>query len=129
MAKLVDVWIFDWDKYSPDDLVQKDDSFIRASTPPGPHEKRPRYHLRCSRSAASAAIRIKPIRPSVTATSSSANAVPDHLGSSPLTALAAGNIRSTALSHSFSAGSFSPARCSVASFTKAAGRESFSGFR
>ena len=27
MAKLVDVWIFDWDKYSPDDLVQKDDSF------------------------------------------------------------------------------------------------------
>ena len=27
MAKSVDVWIFDWDKYSPDDLVQKDDSF------------------------------------------------------------------------------------------------------
>jgi hypothetical protein len=27
MAKLVDVWIFDWDKYSPDDLVQKFDSF------------------------------------------------------------------------------------------------------
>ena len=27
MAKLVGVWIFDWDKYSPDDLVQKDDSF------------------------------------------------------------------------------------------------------
>ena len=27
MAKLVDVWIFDWDKYSPDDLVQKDDCF------------------------------------------------------------------------------------------------------
>ena len=27
MAKLVDVWIFDWDKYSPDDLVQKCDSF------------------------------------------------------------------------------------------------------
>jgi hypothetical protein len=27
MAKLVDVSIFDWDKYSPDDLVQKDDSF------------------------------------------------------------------------------------------------------
>ena len=27
MAKLVDVWQFDWDKYSPDDLLQKDDSF------------------------------------------------------------------------------------------------------
>ena len=27
MAKLEGVWIFDWDKYSPDDLVQKDDSF------------------------------------------------------------------------------------------------------
>ena len=27
MAKLVDVWIFDWDKYNPDDLVQKGDSF------------------------------------------------------------------------------------------------------
>src|SRR5262245_15658466 len=27
MAKLVDVWTFDWDKYSPDDLVQKCDSF------------------------------------------------------------------------------------------------------
>src|SRR5262245_61499837 len=27
MAKLVDVWTFDWDKYSPDDLVQKDGSF------------------------------------------------------------------------------------------------------
>src|SRR5262245_20549842 len=37
----------------------------------------------------------------------------DHLGSSPLTPLPAGNIRSTAPSHSFSAGSFSPARCSV----------------
>jgi hypothetical protein len=27
MTKLVDVRIFDWDKYSPDDLVQKDDNF------------------------------------------------------------------------------------------------------
>ena len=27
MAKSVDVWIFDWDKYNPDDLVQKGDSF------------------------------------------------------------------------------------------------------
>jgi hypothetical protein len=27
MAKLVDVWMFDWDKYSPDDLAQKDDCF------------------------------------------------------------------------------------------------------
>ena len=27
MAKLVDVWTFDWDKYSLDDLVQKDGSF------------------------------------------------------------------------------------------------------
>ena len=27
MAKLVGVWIFDWDKYNPDDLMQKDDSF------------------------------------------------------------------------------------------------------
>jgi hypothetical protein len=27
MAKLVDVWIFDWDKYNPDDLAQKDDCF------------------------------------------------------------------------------------------------------
>src|SRR5262245_1095179 len=49
---------------------------VRASTPPGAPEKRPHYHLRCSRSVASAAIRIKPIRPSVTAASSSANAVP-----------------------------------------------------
>src|SRR5262245_31978999 len=51
----------------------------------------------------------------------------DHLGSSPLFPLTGGNIRSTAPSHSFSAGSFSRARWSVASFTKAAGRESFSG--
>jgi hypothetical protein len=27
MAKLVNVWIFDWDKYNPDDLLQKDGSF------------------------------------------------------------------------------------------------------
>ena len=27
MAKFVDAWTFDWDKYSPDDLVQKCDSF------------------------------------------------------------------------------------------------------
>ena len=27
MAKLVDVSTFDWDRYSPDDLVQKDGSF------------------------------------------------------------------------------------------------------
>ena len=27
MAKFVDVWTFDWDKYSLDDLVQKCDSF------------------------------------------------------------------------------------------------------
>ena len=27
MANFVDVWTFDWDKYSPDDLVQKCDSF------------------------------------------------------------------------------------------------------
>jgi len=27
MTKPLDVWIFDWDKYSPDDLVQKDCSF------------------------------------------------------------------------------------------------------
>ena len=47
---------------------------VRASTPPGSHEKRPR--LRCSCSVASAAIRLKPTRPSVTAASSSANAVP-----------------------------------------------------
>ena len=53
----------------------------------------------------------------------------DHLESSPLAPLPAGNICSTAPSHSFSAGSFSPARWSVASFTKAAERESFSGFR
>jgi hypothetical protein len=53
----------------------------------------------------------------------------DHLGSSPLSPLVAGNIRSTAPSHIFSAGSFSPARWSVASFTKASGRESFSSFR
>src|SRR4029077_4626857 len=53
----------------------------------------------------------------------------DHLKSSPLAPLPAGNICSTAPSHSFSAGSFSPARWSVASFTKAAERESFSSFR
>src|SRR5262245_33579692 len=27
MAILLDAWIFDWDKYTPDDLVQKDESF------------------------------------------------------------------------------------------------------
>src|SRR5262249_23681487 len=53
----------------------------------------------------------------------------DHLGSSLLSPLVAGNIRSTAPSHIFSAGSFSPAKWSAASFTKAAGRESLSGFR
>ena len=47
---------------------------VRASTPPVSREKRPRYHLRCSRSVASAAIGIKPTSPSVTA-ASSANAV------------------------------------------------------
>ena len=49
---------------------------VRASTPPGSREKSPRYHSRCSRSVASAAIRIKPNRPCVTAASSRANAVP-----------------------------------------------------
>src|SRR5262249_61518728 len=52
----------------------------------------------------------------------------DHLGSSLLSPLVAGNIRSTAPSHIFSAGSFSPAKWSAASFTKAAGRERLSGF-
>ena len=60
MTKLVDVWIFDWDKYSPDDLVQKDDSFqLGPALLPATSENRPRYHLRCSRSAASAAIKIE----------------------------------------------------------------------
>ena len=77
MAKFVDAWTFDWDKYSPDDLVQKCDSFQ-----PGPallaasREKQPCYHLRCSRSVASAAIRINPTTPRVMAASRSANAVP-----------------------------------------------------
>jgi len=66
MAKLVDVSTFDWNKYSPDDLVQKRRQFsVRASTPPGSLEKRPRYHLPNPRSNASAAMRIKLSRPSV----------------------------------------------------------------
>src|SRR5262245_57213357 len=48
----------------------------RASTPRGSREKQPRYHLRCSRSVASATIRINPITSRVMAASSSANAVP-----------------------------------------------------
>ena len=77
MAKLVDVWIFDWDKYSPDDLVQKDDCFqLGAALLPALAKRVPCYHSRCSRSVASAAIRIKPNRPCVTAASSRANAVP-----------------------------------------------------
>src|SRR5262249_57111333 len=49
----------------------------------------------------------------------------DHLGSSLLSPLVAGNIRSTAPSHIFSAGSFSPATWSAAGFTKAAGPHRF----
>ena len=47
----------------------------RASTPRGSREKQPCYHLRCSRSLASAAIRINPTAPRVIAASRSANAV------------------------------------------------------
>jgi hypothetical protein len=75
MAKLVDVWIFDWDKYSPDDLVQKCDSFQ-----PGPAllaalVKSSRATT-CGARARSAAIRINPTTPRVMAASRSANAVP-----------------------------------------------------
>ena len=48
----------------------------RASTPRGSREKQPCYHLRCSRSVASAAIRINPTTPRVMAASRSGNAVP-----------------------------------------------------
>src|SRR5262249_20422505 len=93
MAKLVDFWIFDWDKYSPDDLVQKCDSFQPgpASTPRGSREKQPCYHLRCSRSVASAAIRINPITPRVMAAQQSTNAIPRQCaasGTRPFTAFA-----------------------------------------
>src|SRR5262249_29908165 len=53
----------------------------------------------------------------------------DHLGSSLLSPLVAGNIRSTAPSHIFSAGSFSPGKRRGASFTKGEGRESWGVFR
>ena len=43
--------------------------------------------------------------------------------------LEGGQIAAMSALGSFSAGSFSPARWSVASFTKAAERESFRGFR
>jgi len=49
---------------------------FRCSKTTAPLRQRPRYHLRCSRAVALAAIRNKPTRPSVTAASSSANAVP-----------------------------------------------------
>jgi hypothetical protein len=77
MAKFVDVWTFDWDKYSPDDLVQKCDSFQ-----PGPALLAPlvkssrattcgaRARLRRPRSGS-----IRPC-PRVMAASRSANAVP-----------------------------------------------------
>jgi len=48
----------------------------RASAPRRSREKQPCYHLRCSRSVASAAIRINPTTPRVMAASRSANAVP-----------------------------------------------------
>ena len=78
MAKFADVWTFDWDKYSPDDLVQKWQQFsARASTPRASREKQPCYHLRCSHSVASAAIRINPTTPRVMAASRSANLHPE----------------------------------------------------
>ena len=77
MAKLVDVWIFDWDKYSPDDLVQKDNSFqlgpafLPALVKSGrTTTSGPRTRLLRPRSGS------KPTKPSVTAASSSAHAVP-----------------------------------------------------
>ena len=75
MAKLVDVWIFDWDKYSPDDLVQKDDSFQLGPALLQALVKIGRDTTCAARAGCSAAIRIKPIRPSVTAASGSAYAV------------------------------------------------------
>jgi hypothetical protein len=71
MAKLVDVWIFDWDKYRRSRAKMRQFS-ARASTPRDSREKQPRYHLRCSRSVASAAIRINPTTPRVMAASRSA---------------------------------------------------------
>jgi len=74
MAKLVDVSTFDWDKYGPDDIVQKRRRFsVGAGTPSGSLEKRPRYHLLNPRSVASAAIMIKPSRPSVIVASARRN--------------------------------------------------------
>jgi len=91
MAKLVDFWIFDWDKYSPDDLVQKCDSFQ-----PGPAllaalVKSSRATTCGSRSVASAAIRINPITPRVMAAQQSTNAIPRQCaasGTRPFTAFA-----------------------------------------
>ena len=65
----------------------------RASTPRGSREKQPCYHLRCSRSVASAAIRINPTTPRVMAASRSANAVPRQC---PLTP-ESGHVRCTSL--------------------------------
>jgi len=67
MAKFVDVWTFDWDKYSPDDLVQKCDSFQ-----PGPALLAP---LVKSSRATTCGARAR-LRPRVMAASRSANAVP-----------------------------------------------------
>jgi hypothetical protein len=77
MAKFVDVWTFDWDKYSPDDLVQKCDSFQ-----PGPALLA--ALVKSSRATTCGArarlrqprFRINPTTPRVMAASRSANAVP-----------------------------------------------------
>ena len=66
MAKFLDVWTFDWDKIQPRRSRAKMRQFsARASTPRASREKQPCYHLRCSRSVASAAIRINPTTPRV----------------------------------------------------------------
>ena len=77
MAKLVHVWIFG-SSDGADDLVQKDKLFsVRASTPIARAlAKEFALPLAVLALDSSAAIRIKPNRPCVTAASSRANAVP-----------------------------------------------------
>jgi hypothetical protein len=84
MAKLVGVWIFDWDKYSPDDLVQKDDSFQLGPALLPALVETGRATTCGARARPSATISNKPTRPSVTAAGSSASAVPTvhHSGAS-----------------------------------------------
>ena len=85
----------------------------RASIPRGSREKRPCYPLRCSRSVASAAIRINPTTPRVMAASRSANAA---LGHKRTTAI--GHVRFTPKSGHMWCNHGCPLRIGHSSFTQ-----------